>query len=536
MAIGMVSQDDLLTKLQALPAAYGSDFGIRFNAGALVAKRIISPRWEWFTTNTQPVLTGSSQYHWMYYNSTGNGVTALSGDSGTLNSGDYELYTDQAISSYSFRCVLNLGGDLDTYYFDTFQASHNKTSYADYYNILNYINMPVFETVADGQDYAAKLRDFLNDPTNLTKLLAVGAALRKSLNPPTSDRERFGDESEEGGYGSGGDDPGTFDDTSDTIGIPTAPSVGVSNMGFVNVYKVNSGALAALGDDIFPTISPGVDIVAAVTALSNAIFNSRLIDYVIDAHIMPCNVPAASNAVAVKVGSRTCSAMGYKVSSDYVDFDCGSLNIAEYFGNYLDYLNTRSKLFLPFVGFVDVKPEFWQSGTIQLKYRFNVIDGSFMAYILSTSHRSQLSNSVIAQYGGACAVHVPITGVNYANMYASLIGNGSAAVAAAAGGNVAGLASSMMNVAAATPPIQQSNNYNATASFMSVRTPFLLIERPKTQFSAGYPAEQGLPLNVYMALSEVRGFATVENPRLNIDCSDEEMQEINNLLKSGVIF
>lgn len=406
--------------------------------------------------------------------------------------------------------------------------------------VISYIAMPVFTNAAVGKIWGQRVTAYLADPTDENLQSCISYLYAHALNPRWNDENWFGPPAEE--EETGEDNPGgwgSFDDTSDPISLPNAPSIGVSNMGFVNVYKVSAGALAALGNDVFPTISAGADILQCLTAISDMIFNSRLIDYVIDAHIMPCDVPAQSAAEYVRVGGRTCSAQGNRVTSDYVDVDCGSINIKEYYANYLDYVSTRSKLFLPFIGYVDMRPEFWQNGDLNVYYRFDVIDGSFIVYIRSTSSKSKLSNSVIAQYGGSCSVHVPITGANYASMFASIVGNGATAAAAIAGGSlgavaVGGLASSVFNLANQSPTIQSSNSYNATSSFLSMRTPYLMIERPKSQFSHGYPFERGLPLNVYKRIGEMSGFATFDNPNLTFVCSDEEMSEIKKLLETGV--
>lgn len=357
--------------------------------------------------------------------------------------------------------------------------------------------------------------------------------------------------------GPDGYDGGTFDDSSDTIGVPTMPTIGVSSIGFVNVYNPSVGALASLGEDLFPDFTPinpysptGDTVIDAITDVAEALANiaqnipnaiemfnnSQLINYIIDCHIIPVT-PTVSGSQAIKIGYRTMSQAAPKVTSDYVDCDCGSLNIGEYYRNFIDYgPYTQAKLFLPFVGFVPIEPELFQSGVLKVVYRFNVIDGSFMAFVLSTSSKSRLSNTVIGQWGGNACVHIPITGVNYSNMVSGIAAGTSAVVAEIGKGSLLGAADAALNTAAAAPALQSSNGYNATTSFLSVRTPYLMIERSVSHYSKDYGHEQGYPSEITADWSKLSGYTESDAIHLRgLGATEEETKEIASLLAAGVI-
>ena len=357
--------------------------------------------------------------------------------------------------------------------------------------------------------------------------------------------------------GPGGYDGGTFDDSSDTIGIPTMPSIGVSSIGFVNVYNPTTGALAQLGEDLFPDFTPttpytptGNTVIDAITDVAEALANiatnipnviemynnAQLINYIIDCHIIPVT-PTVGASQAIKIGYRTMNQLAPKVTSDYVDCDCGTINIGEYYRNFIDYgPYTQAKLFLPFVGFVPIEPELFQSGELKVVYRFNVIDGSFMAFVLSTSSKSRLYQSVIGQWGGNACVHVPITGINYSNMVSGIAAGASAVVAEIGKGSLIGTADAALNTAAAAPALQSSNGYNATTSFLSVRTPYLMIERSVSHYSQGYGHEQGYPSEITADWSTLSGYTESDAIHLEgLGATEEEMKEIASLLAAGVI-
>lgn len=380
---------------------------------------------------------------------------------------------------------------------------------------------------------------------------------RFSLVLKSSDWRNFGDivvtefDNEYGNAsGSGGYGGGSFDNSSDAFGVPQLPNVGVTSTGFINVYNPTLNQLSGFGDDLFPDISnPQFDDSGTLEAVANNVkavgetlksfadcfINQNLIQYVIDCHIVPC-VPTVAQSTGLKVGFKTFSFNPARVTSDYVTIDCGTLEIKEYYQNFLDYVGTKARLFLPFVGFVDIKNEWFQSGKLKVVYHYNVIDGSFMAFILATSSKSKLTETVVGSYGGNCCVHIPITGTNYASMISGVVQGTAKAVTSLSTANLGGVASGVASTVTARPTIEQSNGYNSNSAYMGIRIPYLLIERPVASFSKNYPHEQGLPLNVTKKLSDVKGFTVCKNLLVdNIDCTQSEKNMIKSLFASGVI-
>lgn len=354
----------------------------------------------------------------------------------------------------------------------------------------------------------------------------------------------YGAPSDIGGYTGG-----TFDDSSDTISIPSMPSIGISTAGFTNVYKVSTGELIGFGAELFPKM-PDFDTSAdsipdvlnnigiAVQSLFTAFQNSKLIDYVIDCHIIPVSPTTGDNA-NIKVAYKSFTQTAAKVTSDYVDIDCGSLNVGEYYANFMDYGQfTTAKLYLPFVGFVPIQPEYWQSGVLSVIYRFNIIDGSFVAFVKSTSSKSNLSDSVIAQYGGNCCVHLPVTGLNYSNMVSGALQTVPAVINSAKGGDISGAAANALNTLSLAPSMQSSNGYNSCTAFLGVRTPYLVIERAVSNFSQSYPTENGLPSNITSKFDTLTGYtiATAEIMTGFGGATEDEKTMILNALAEGTIF
>lgn len=391
------------------------------------------------------------------------------------------------------------------------------------------------------------------------------SAEMKRLNP-TYDFETFEYEDEEyspeagpasgaGGYGGFGGDI----TASDSYGMDPVPTASAAALGFINIYNPSSGGLTSLGEEIFPdfdfnsVVDPtGNDVVDAILNACGAFvdifnqipkmfeifINSRLIDYVQDCHIVPV-APSTGASEHIKLGFRELDTTAPKVTSEYVVEDLGSVDLTEFYHTFIDYQPfTRAKLYLPFLGFVPLEPEYWQNGSISVKYKFNVYDGSFTANVIATPDHSKISqmvDTVIAQYAGTAIVHLPLTGLNYSSMVAGLVGGAGAMANAISGGNIAAAATAALNTAASSPQVMSSNSYTASASFLGQRKPFILIERSVSHFPKKYSHDVGFPSKITVNLGAASGFTTIGDIDLSsVDATDREKDEIRSLLSSGI--
>lgn len=337
---------------------------------------------------------------------------------------------------------------------------------------------------------------------------------------------------------------GSFDYHSDVIDMPTKPQ-SVLSLGFINVYKCEANALTDFGAALFPEIhwpSDLTEVGEVLAALSDSIWNSKLIDYVVSVHCIPGNVTAGT-LEDIKVGARTMTGiLARKISNEYVDFDFQSIHTDDIYKNFMDVM-CECQLFLPFYGFVSLKPEHWNGGDISVKYRFNVIDGSFMAYVFSKPNKSEMTSpGLIGQYGGSAVVHLPVSSLSYSSMFSGMIGGATQAALGVASGTMTTAVSGAATAAGALGggmvggDSKMSNSYNASASFMTRRRPFLLISAPVPAFSTRYAVENGLPSNSVFTLGQCRGFTQAENAILDgIPCTVDEKKRIEEYLKTGVI-
>lgn len=356
----------------------------------------------------------------------------------------------------------------------------------------------------------------------------------------------FGSASKPGGYGYDGL-IGSHDKHSDHSGIPSKPQYGFTSTGFLNHYKFSPQGLEMLGEALFPEpVLSSTSVQEAIDKLIANQWNSKVLDYVVDCRVIPVT-PAAPNLENISCGGKVLvhptthlPYSAYLITEDFVDVDCGTITTPLVEGNFLDFMGLHCKIFLPFYGFIDIDPEYWNGATIGIYYRFNCMDGSFMVWITSKAFGTDMSpDDVIGQYSGNACIHLPISSQSYSQIVNGLITTGASIVGTAASGDVIGTAISAASgaekVANSRPTLNKSNSYSGSSSMMSKRTPYLLIEFNEAQFSTKYVSEQGLPAIVPKKIGQCHGFTQALNPILDgIPCTDDERQKIKTLLASGI--
>ena len=79
------------------------------------------------------------------------------------------------------------------------------------------------------------------------------------------------------------------------------------------------------------------------------------------------------------------------------------------------------------------------------------------------------------------------------------------------------------------------SSLSQSGSLMSIREPFIVIEKCEYELPTNYGHEIGYIVNNEYTISELSGYTIFENVHLHIPCSEEELEEIEEMLLEGVI-
>ncbi len=334
-------------------------------------------------------------------------------------------------------------------------------------------------------------------------------------------------------FGGGDGDRGDPDDIEKAT-IPALPSVSAVDTGLITMYGATLAQLQSFGMYLWSDLW---DIESNFKKLFADPMNC-----LIGLSIVPVT-PSMGGAANVKFGNITTNIALNKLTSQWAEVDCGTVSIREYIGSFLDYSPyVNISIYLPYIGYRELSPDDVMNDSIHVVYHIDVLTGGCCAFIECGR------KGLLYSFNGSCIADVPITAINYSGAIQNAVSAvGSMAmtgvgIATGAAPVAAMGAASMLNSAANTavnskPTVQRSGNMGGSAGIMSYQKPMLVITRPRMSVPDKLNKFVGLTTNVTMPLSTCKGFTQIELIHLNsVPCTENERNELLNLLKQGVIF
>lgn len=328
-----------------------------------------------------------------------------------------------------------------------------------------------------------------------------------------------------GGTSEPGGGDGTFDDESEPIDFPDLPELSAASTGFITLFNPTLTELTALATYMWTNSLFDLDTWKKIFA--------DPMDAILGLTIVPVDVPAAGQR-AVTVGNISTGVSMTAAATQYVELDCGTLTVEEYWGAYLDYDPfTKAEIYLPYIGTHAIAVDDIMGKDVHVKYHIDILSGACAAFI-------KCGESVLYTFVGQCASSIPITGSDMTNVIngiitaAASIGSMVATGGASAPVAVPALASTAVNDM--KPTIEKSGGMAGTGGMLGIQTPYLILSRPNQCVPNAQNEYMGYPSFITSSLGSLSGYTEVETVHLSgLSCTDEELAEAESLLKSGVI-
>lgn len=238
----------------------------------------------------------------------------------------------------------------------------------------------------------------------------------------------------------------------------------------------------------------------------------------------------------IKCGYLDSTVPSKLVSEQYVTVDCGSVSLQEYFGNVFDYPPfTEISIYLPFIGVRRLDPSDIMRATVSVKYHVDVFTGACLADV---NVKRDTAGGVLYTFPGSCSVQYPLSSGSYMGIVSTIASTVVSAVTAPTPlGMGAAVLGGITNLAFNSHAnVERSGSFTGNAGAMGSKIPYLIISRPQTAMAQNFETLSGYPSNTYTKLSACTGFTQVKFVHVeNLNATDAEKQEIERLLKEGVI-
>lgn len=362
-----------------------------------------------------------------------------------------------------------------------------------------------------------------NDYVDNAKLRRLLTGSEDGKPPKLEPPDPYGQDPD-GTTGTGGG-TGTFDGTGDDIDIPGLPTLSAVDTGFITLFNPSAAQLKNLANYMWST---GFDLDTFKKLFADPM------DCILGLSIVPVAVPNGGGAT-VNVGNISTGVSMTKAASQYVEVDCGTLNVEEYWGAYLDYdPYTQAEIYLPYIGTHPLKVDDIMGKAVRVVYHVDILSGACTAFV-------KCGGSVLYEFIGQCSSSIPITGNDWTNVINGVISiAGAIGSMIATGGASAPMASGVIASTAVNsmkPNVEKSGSMSGTGGMLAVQTPYLILTRPRQALPADQNKFMGYPSFITENLSDIGGYTEIESVHLEgIFGTEQEISEIETLLKGGVIF
>lgn len=305
-----------------------------------------------------------------------------------------------------------------------------------------------------------------------------------------------------------------------SIEVPPVPPAFVTNNAFFTLYNPSADKLNLLANFLW---SPQWSVDTFKKIFANPL------DCILGLLVMPL-LPAQTSDREMSVGNISTGITMQYFTNQFYDFDCGTFKIDEYYASYLDYAPyTNVSLYLPYIGDQKLNTDEVMNKTVGIKYRFDLSTGDCVAFV-------SVDGSVLYSFSGNCAARLPLSGNNWSGMLPAFTGALMSAGSMAAGIPALGAATALA-VTTMKQSIAHSGSMSGSPGLMGVQTPYLIITRPRQALPRSQNSFTGYPSFITESLDSLSGYTEVESCHLeHIPCTAEELEEIERLLKEGVLF
>lgn len=249
---------------------------------------------------------------------------------------------------------------------------------------------------------------------------------------------------------------------------------------------------------------------------------------------------ASSSESNIYVGNVKSDATGCIIANSFIEVDCGTITLDEYYGTFADYEPfVATTLYLPKVGFVQIPADVVMNNSIKVVYHIELSSGEGLCYVYITNTRDGFSY-VWNTYTCHITSNIVLSAQDHTQQLTALgsaIVNTSVAAAGAIANPfnaVANTLSSCIDVATTKNPTMTKGNVGNMSAILCYKKPYIMINRTNLTKPSSFQENNGYMINYTATIDGHTGFLKTRDFHAEFDAPYSHKAEIERLLDEGV--
>ena len=309
----------------------------------------------------------------------------------------------------------------------------------------------------------------------------------------------------------------------DNVTIPNKPTLTLHNSG-VRTYVLDSQQMHDFTEWLWT--SDWQDNIKKI--------RSNPMENIINIGLIDTSIPSTASSIIVGNVSSTIQA---GETEGFLDIECGSITIPEYYGNYADFEPfSNYKIYLPKIGFVNLPTDEIINNTITITYRIELSTGEGICIIEIYNTRDNfryIYNILPCQ----CVSTLPLTASDNTQRITSTINMVQGIAGGILHGNPTSIAESSingaLNVALSKNPTEIYGKVGNMGALMSNKRPFVIGTCTNIVVPNEYGKNNGFLTYKTHQINSLSGYCKALNYHANFEAPKDCLLEIENVLNSG---
>lgn len=335
-----------------------------------------------------------------------------------------------------------------------------------------------------------------------------------------------------GGYGT----PETNSDDIEDEDIDDLNQLTAINSGLVTLFNPTMSELSSFSNWLYTGITDPI-----ADQLKRLVSNP--LEYIIFVAMCKFQPPVDQTREEIAFCGIGSNVYSDKISQQFVDIDCGTININEQWQSFLDYEpHSKIKIHLPFVGTHELQMDDFMSGQIGVKYRIDLLSGCCVAKVkvkrVSRKQTDPAINSILYQFDGNVYLTMPLSASDWRGAYSSLVNFAGGVVQGMAGNTMGAVGSIASAITSQKVSVSRSGQTGSAYGYIGQNKPYLILERPIQSVPENWGAFEGYTSNIKSRVSDLEGYTEVDDNTIWTNnfgkATQEECDMIKDIMIKGV--